>query len=489
MAFTAGKILLRGWGWRSTPEAVEPQPHAPAAAHEAAAPRPRSRPRKRPEASADASVAAVTSTTAEPASKPARSRARARPTTQRRVATAAMLLDPDVKAARESRPIRIVLVEEIDDVVSHAREMLRGQGSIRLVGVVRDGRKAVDEIRELRPDVVIVDTLLQGRVKGPAVLRRIREARLPVGVVALTVPNTPVDLSAADGFDTTVTLPFGTYDLVRGIGGAMDALAGRDPTRGHRTIAVFGAKGGVGKTTIAYNLAAAIAASGVRTALVDGSLQYADVRHLVRAAPDQPSICDLPTDCVRASDLATTVLADPSGVDVLLGPPRPEMAELVTPRDIEATVDLLRRGYQATVVDLPSALNETTLALLDAADLILQIVTPETGALDATRTGLETFAALGYPSSKVQIVINRVDTRGGLTRSQITRALGREPAAELPSDWPLVSGCNAEGVPFVLGRPDSPLSQAVTALAAAVSVVVGTPPQARRTRARRTRTS
>jgi pilus assembly protein CpaE len=265
------------------------------------------------------------------------------------------------------------------------------------------------------------------------------------------------------------------------VGGALDAAAARDPSRSCRAIAVFGSKGGVGKSTIAFNLAASLAASGLRTALVDGSLQYGDIRRLLRMPPDQPSICDLPTDCVRGSDLAENLVTE-SGVDVLLAPPRPEMAELITRRDLEAILDLLRRSYQAIVIDTPAALVESTLALLDSADVILQVVTPEVGALDATRTASDTFDALGYAATKIRLVVNRAGTRGALSRAQIERALGRPVDVEIPSEWDLVSSCNAEGIPFVLDRPDAPASQAIQALASGVSAVVGAAPQPSRER-------
>jgi len=408
----------------------------------------------------------------EAEARPRRRRAAPDPASPQRVAAPA----PEPTMTGQARAIRVLLIEDVDDVASHVREVLRAQGVLRLVGTVRDGRKAVEEVRELRPDVVVVDALLQGRVKGPAVMERIREAGLPVGIVALTVPDQPVE-AEAPGVDAVITLPCGTYDIRRAIGGALDAAAGRDPSRSCRAIAVFGSKGGVGKSTIAFNLAASLASSGLRTALIDGSLQYGDIRRLLRAPSEQPSICDLPTDCVRGSDLAETLLTE-SGVDILLAPPRPEMAELITSRDLDAILDLLRRSYQAIVIDTPAALVESTLSLLDSADVILQVVTPDVGALDATRTANETFEALGYASSKTRLVVNRAGTRGALTRAQIERALGRPVDVEIPSEWDLVSSCNAEGIPFVLDRPDADVTKAISALAASVSAVVGASGQA-----------
>jgi pilus assembly protein CpaE len=458
MAPTKTRLPLPSWVRRETPETTD-GPSAKASTEPAAAPL------------TPAAIEAL------------------RPRTARRTARRATIVAEPPDEVSQSRPLRILVIEDVDDVAAHIRELLRLSPSARLVGVVRDGRKAVDEVRELRPDIVIVDALLKGRTKGVDLGRRIREAGLDVGVVALTVPDRPIKDAERRGIDVVLTLPLTTFDLGRAIGGAMTSLRGRDPARSHRIVAVFGPKGGVGRTTLAFNLATAIAETGLRTALVDGSLQYADVRRLLRMAPSEPSICDLPTDGVRGTDLAETLISDPSGIDVLLAPPRPEMAELISSRDLDAIVDLLRRTYPAVIIDTPTTLTESTLVLLDAADVVLNVVTPETGAIDAAKTALEAFAAMGYAESKVRIVVNRTDTRGGLSAAQIARSLGRTPAAQLPSDWQLVSAANAEGVPFVRERPDAPVSVAVRELAASVTAVVGTVPAPVPIRSQRRRAS
>ncbi len=356
------------------------------------------------------------------------------------------------------RPIRIVLVEEVPDVAAHVREMLRSQPRFKLVQVVADGGKAIEAIRDLEPDVVLVDSLLQGRIGGSTVAERLRAGGSPVGIVALTVPDHPVDGLMSRHADAVVTLPFGTIDLGRALSEANAAAITRNPAASPRIVAVFSAKGGVGKTTIAYNLAASLGATGLRTLLVDGSLQFGDVRRLVRADPTAPSICDLPTDLVRGSDLADTVVRDPSGIDLLLAPPRPELADLVSNRDLGRVVDLLRRAYQAIVIDTPSTLSAQTLAFLDAADVIINVLTADSATLDLTRTMVATFAEVGYPAAKVRYLVNRSGTVGAAPASQVTEAIGREPDYAVASDWQLVSSSNGDGVPFVLARPGATVS-------------------------------
>src|SRR4029079_6731070 len=96
-----------------------------------------------------------------------------------------------------------------------------------------------------------------------------------------------------------------------------------------RLIVVFAPKGGVGKSTIALNLAVAASGLGLKTALVDGSIQFGDLRGLLRAPRDAPSMLDLPTDRISERDLADVIWRGPANVDVLLAPPRIEMAEMV----------------------------------------------------------------------------------------------------------------------------------------------------------------
>lgn len=376
------------------------------------------------------------------------------------------------------RPIRIVLVEDVPDVAVHVRELLRSQPRFKLIQVISDGRRAVEEIRDLHPDVVLVDSLLQGRTSGRTVVEGLRAGGSSVGIVALTVPDHPVDTAMSKHTDAVVTLPLGTYDLGRGIIDAHVASTARDPSGRSRIVAIFSPKGGVGKTTIAYNLAVSLAETGLRTLLLDGSLQFGDVRRLLRADPTAPSICDLPTDSLRGSDLADTVVRDASGVEILLAPPRPELAELVNGHDLERLLGVLRRAYQAIVIDTPSNLSETTLAFLDAADLIIDVVTADAAAIDVSRVIADTLAEVGYPPAKVRYLVNRFDAVGALPVSQVARAIGRQPEYLLASDWHLVSSSNAEGVPFVLARPEAAASADLRRVAEDVRALAVTPLEA-----------
>ena len=109
---------------------------------------------------------------------------------------------------------RLLLVEDVPQVTQHIRGLLNAQSRVKLLDVLDDGTKALGTIRELRPDVVIVDWLLQGRLKGPRVVEAIREADLDVPVIVLTVPNAPVEPNPAAGVHGVLQLPFSGFDLM-----------------------------------------------------------------------------------------------------------------------------------------------------------------------------------------------------------------------------------------------------------------------------------
>jgi pilus assembly protein CpaE len=361
-----------------------------------------------------------------------------------------------------SDQIRLLVVEDVQQVASYIRGLLNAQSAIKLLDVVTDGSKVVDLISELRPDVVIVDALLQGRVKGMTLVEHIHAAGLPVPVIVLTVPQQPVVADPGRGIHGVLMMPFSGFDLITRLQNVHKSAQANDTVGSARVISVFAPKGGVGKTTIAFNLAVALGQSGERTVLIDGSLQFGDLRALLKVPVDAPSILDLPTDRIAESDLADVLWRDPSGIDILLAPPRVEMAEMVTTRDIDKVLSLLRRVYTVVVIDTPSMINDLNLAFLDTSDTIVEVVTYDSTTIHNTIAMADAFRMIGYAASKVHYLVNRADSPGGIDPQQLERALGRVPEHRVVSDGLLVVQSNNDGVPFVLANPAAPISQDIT---------------------------
>ncbi len=364
--------------------------------------------------------------------------------------------------------IRLLIAEDVPQVGQHVRNLLSVQSQINLLEVLSDGSKVVEAAQQLRPDVVMVDLLLQGKLKGPQLIEKLRDSGLEIPVVVLTVPQHPLTRDPNRGVDAVLTLPFSAFELVNTFSRVLADRQAR-VSGACRVVAVFSPKGGVGKTTIAFNLAVALGQLGVATALIDGSLQYGDLRALLKVPSDAPSILDLPTDRVQESDMRDVMWRDPAGVDILLAPPRVEMAEMVSARDVEKTISLMRRLYQAIVIDTPTTLSEVTLEMLDVSDVVLSVVTCDSTTIHSTIAVAEVFASIGYAPDKVRYLVNRADSSGGLGLDELARALGRRPDFEVVSDGRLVVQANNEGMPFVVSSPDAAVSRDVRRIAMAIA--------------------
>ena len=319
--------------------------------------------------------------------------------------------------------IRLLLVEDVPQVAQYVRGLLNAQSQVRLVDIVSDGTVVSQRIGEHRPDVVVVDALLQGRVRGMQLVKQLHDARTGVPVIVLTVPQNPVTVDPDKGIDEVLSMPFNGYDLITRIANVHKTASAATEKGPSRLVVVFAPKGGVGKSTIAFNLGVAASGLGMRTAL------------------------------------------GPADVDVLLAPPRIEMAEMVLIRDVEKTLSLMRRLYDLVIVDTGVGLDELTLALLDQADTILEIVTYDATTIRNTIAMAETFQKIGYPPSKVKYLVNRADASAGIDPNDLRVALGREPEYKIRSEGQVVGPASNQGAPFVTADPGAGVSRDVLEVA------------------------
>jgi pilus assembly protein CpaE len=161
--------------------------------------------------------------------------------------------------------IRLLVAEDVPQVSQHVRNLLSVQSQVKLLEVLSDGSKVLEAARQLRPDVVMIDLLLQGKLKGPQLIEKLRDSGLEIPAVILTVPQHPIARDPSRGIDAVLTLPFSGFELVNTFN---HVLADRQARAAGqcRVVSVFSPKGGVGKTTVAFNLAVAISQMGQVTA-------------------------------------------------------------------------------------------------------------------------------------------------------------------------------------------------------------------------------
>jgi pilus assembly protein CpaE len=147
------------------------------------------------------------------------------------------------------------------------------------------------------------------------------------------------------------------------------------------------------------------------------------------------------------------------------------MAEMVTTRDIEKALGIIRKLYEFVVVDTRAGLSDDVLVFLDASDLILQVISYDSMAIRGLAMASEAFTAIGYPASKLATVLNRSDATGGISKTDLQEALGQQIDFEIVSDGRLVLTANNEGVPFVATSPQAPISSGVRQMAEALVAV------------------
>jgi pilus assembly protein CpaE len=256
-------------------------------------------------------------------------------------------------------------------------------------------------------------------------------------------------------------------------GRAVIAQAARtaDPTMEGQVVAVFSPKGGVGRTTIAVNLAVAAASElGKKVTLVDASFQFGDVAVLLNLNPKDKSMAELAPELEAGGDpdsVETYTQAHSSGIRVLLAPASPEMAELITPAGVKRVIEILRQHSELVVVDCAAWFNDTLLGILDLADVVLTVLTLEITSIKNTRLFLEVAEQLGY-SHKIRLVLNRADTTLGIRVADVEHSIGRKVDHTIVSDGRAVVYALNRGVPFVLSNRESQVSQDVFRLAASI---------------------
>jgi pilus assembly protein CpaE len=357
---------------------------------------------------------------------------------------------------------RVLIIEDLPQVAQHLQSMLAREQEVEIAGVQTQADQAIAQATTEKPDVVMIDALLQGKVTGFDIAKRIRTASPGTRVVIVTVPQRPVDPRPDEGIDAVFVLPGGANELstALGVGGRPEMR-----TRG-KMIAVYSPKGGSGKTMLAVNLACVLRRRGHAVALMDGVMQFGSIRHVLQVPPNTRSIVDLPTGQGMRTSLSEVLWEGPSGVEVLLGPPRPEEAELMQPPDIATAMQLLAESHDYVIVDCPSRLADDTLAILDAAHTILLVVTYMQASVNNARAAIDTFEALGYKGNKpILLVVNQSDTAAGMSKGGLEHALNLPVVAEIPTDWKTVSESLNKQQPFVLAQQNTPIAKAMDAFA------------------------
>jgi len=251
-------------------------------------------------------------------------------------------------------------------------------------------------------------------------------------------------------------------NVIPAAGGSAPAAAAaskrREPAR---VVMFYGAKGGVGTTTIAINAAIALHKElGKKVCLIDANLQFGDHRVFLDLGLDRMSIVDLATAPAFDLDLIKHVLVKhESGVDLLLAPPSPETAELVTTDHLPEIVETISKEYDYILLDVDKRLDEVNLRIMDVAQAVYVVMTADLPCLKNVRLVLETISHLGYSDSKVKLILNRSNAFTGINVKNAESALKRRVDHQIINEYRTAIGALNSGAPFMYTKTDSLLGR------------------------------
>jgi pilus assembly protein CpaE len=229
---------------------------------------------------------------------------------------------------------------------------------------------------------------------------------------------------------------------------------------------VLGPKGGTGKTLTTVNLAAALAAAGQSVVVVDLDLQFGDIGLALGLAPDR-TLYDLARagGSLDAGKIEDFLTEHSTGIRAVLAPRRPDHAGAVTVEFVRELFDALREMSDFVIVDTPPGFTPEVIAAIDRSSWVCMVAMLDALSLKNTKLGLETLDLMGYEQDRVKVVLNRADSRVGITVDDVTKLLGRAPDLRVPSHRDITRSVN-EALPIVTTSGNAEARRAFESLAA-----------------------
>jgi pilus assembly protein CpaE len=379
--------------------------------------------------------------------------------------------------AATNNSIRVVAVGESNATQDQIINTLEGsaQADFQLADVIVPSENLVRDIRTADPKIILIDY----QTGDQSILDIIDDLTLQfpgIAIIAIIPGNDPiiaqqVTLAGARAF---IGHPFTQMNLLSTMRRVVDLekrqahpsfLSPRQEEhyRSLKTIAVYGPRGGVGSSTIAVNMAIALhETTNQRVLLVGGKLFFGHLGLMLNIQTNN-SIADLIPHASQLDDdlVRDVVFEHVSGIHVLLEPFDFQIAQGIRPQDLYNILTGLQRMYDLIVIDVGSWLNENTVTILDIADRILLVTTPDLASLHDSRRFIEMSHSLDYKNGKMLVTVNRLGMEGGVKSIDIASSLHKELFAEIPDGGSKVSLSINRGVPLLMRYPRNATSKAI----------------------------
>jgi pilus assembly protein CpaE len=401
-----------------------------------------------------------------------------------------------------TRKIKLLIVDDIAETRENLSKLLYFEPDIEIVGAAANGGEAIEQAKSLRPDIVLMDINMPD-MDGITTSQEINRVVPSCQVIMMSVQSEADYLrrSMLAGAMDFLTKPFTSEELTTSIHrvyemgasrrAAMPAtpvvddarpdrpqMAARGRPPGGKLLLIYSPKGGTGCSTVAVNLGIALGqVTSRKVALVDANLQFGDLEVLLNLQGGR-SITNATARLEELdSDMMAAILSPhPSGLQVLAAPPTPETSETITPEDIKAILELLRKDFDYVLMDTASHLDDIILAAMDLADRILIVMTPEIPSIKSTKQFFEIAEALQFPTDQIDLVLNKVLPRDGIRPEQLESSIKHEIRAQLIFDPRSIRRSTNQGLPLIVSEPSNPLAESLVQLAELEAAALEPPP-------------
>lgn len=385
-------------------------------------------------------------------------------------------------------PINILIADDIAETRENIKRLLYFEEDMKIAGEAADGEEAVKLAEKLRPDIILMDINMP--VLDGISATELISVRLPkTSIIIMSVQGEQEYLKKAmvAGAREYMVKPFSSDELTGTIRRVYEleqkrrTQLGEIPLNGDKkqepqVVTIFSTKGGVGKTTIATNLAVSLfQETRKKVVIVDLDLQFGDVAVMLNVTPKR-TITELIQDIgqMDAELMEKYLVAHPSGIKALPCPTRPEYAELITGGHVEKIIEILKQSYDYIIIDTPPFFHETTLTALDQSNQILLIVALDLPTIKNVKLSLEVLESL-HLKGKVKMVLNRSSNDIGIKCNEMEDGLGLKVISHIPSDGRVTVAAVNKGVPFVISESNARIAEGIRELANLVIYDEGRP--------------
>jgi len=374
-----------------------------------------------------------------------------------------------------SNVLRLAIVDPNDSSRDSLKTMLLGMEMIWLEAECSRYEFFADVVAQTNPDIGLV-AIDEDPEKALELVTRLSDSSPDCAVLVVSSSNDGGLILRAmrSGAKEFLTQPVRIEDLLGALGRISERRFGRGENRprGSQVIAVAGAIGGVGTTSIAVNLGCALAkVPNNSVALVDLDLCLGDADVFLDAIPDY-TLVDVAQNVTRLDFtlLRRSLTKHSSGLFLLPRPVQLEDISLIAPEDLQRVIGLLKATFTHLVLDLSKSYSPIDMVALEMAHHILLVTQLDLPCLRNVVRLMMSFGDMEGMIDKVKIVVNRTGLENGqITLKKAQDTIGKEVFWQLPNDYRTMIEVRNNGVPLIEQAPKAAITQAIAGMAEAIS--------------------